>query len=385
MWWHRQAAAILAETLSDAVRVLCAVIASNAAYGIGLRVTRYLVDDLNPTGYAQVVEEVVVGAVEREYTYGFHRVSQNQIVSSTWTPSFYEYDGAETVRQLTSITGAVTDAYEYDAWGNKINSTGTTLNNYFYRAEQYDSDLGLYYLRARYYNPLTGRFLSGDPEDGVPTDPVTLHKYNYAGGDPINLADPTGRAQTKAGTGGGDAGQYAGLVGAALSISLGYNATHPGAVKALGQELVCDFELLGSDALALVQWGVDTGAGKTASIQRTDECHVKEKKTCHRGPVYRIYGGNSPLWGSYWTYTDPGSVPNWFNAAGVGTWNAGTDIALGDLVNPEGCECGPAESATDEDGTVIPGNGTDQVVCPNPKMHIDLIGTGKTAKGWGHE
>ena len=80
--------------------------------------------------------------------------------------------------------------------------------------------------------------MSRDPEDGVPTDPVTLHKYNYAGGDPINLADPTGRAQTKAGTGGGDAGQYAGLVGAALSISLGYNATHPGAVKSLVQELV---------------------------------------------------------------------------------------------------------------------------------------------------
>jgi RHS repeat-associated protein len=70
----------------------------------------------------------------------------------------------------------------------------------FYRGEQYDADLGLYYLRARYYNPATGRFLSRDPEDrqpfdskGEPTDPKELHKYLYADGDPINRLDPTGR------------------------------------------------------------------------------------------------------------------------------------------------------------------------------------------------
>jgi RHS repeat-associated protein len=56
----------------------------------------------------------------------------------------------------------------------------------FYRGEQYDSDLGLYYLRARYYNPATGRFLFRDPEDGDPTTPASLHKYLYANGDPVN-------------------------------------------------------------------------------------------------------------------------------------------------------------------------------------------------------
>ena len=64
----------------------------------------------------------------------------------------------------------------------------------FYRGEQYDSDLGLYYLRARYYNPATGRFLSRDPEDGDQTIPATLHKYLYVGGDPVNGIDPMGRA-----------------------------------------------------------------------------------------------------------------------------------------------------------------------------------------------
>ena len=88
----------------------------------------------------------------------------------------------------------ITDTYDYDAFGNEVNHTGSTPNNYLYRAEQYDSDLGLYYLRARYYNPLTGRFLSRDPEDGVITDPASLHKYMYAGGDPVNRVDPRGRA-----------------------------------------------------------------------------------------------------------------------------------------------------------------------------------------------
>ena len=49
------------------------------------------------------------------------------------------------------------------------------------------------YRWARYYNSLTGRFLSRDPDTGKPVDPKTLHKYLYANGDPINGIDPRGR------------------------------------------------------------------------------------------------------------------------------------------------------------------------------------------------
>jgi RHS repeat-associated protein len=82
---------------------------------------------------------------------------------------------------------AVTVSYDYDAFGNKINSTGSTPNNYLYRGEQYDSDLGLYYLRARYYNPLTGRFLSVDSQAGA-----GQRRYEYAEADPIDSMDPSG-------------------------------------------------------------------------------------------------------------------------------------------------------------------------------------------------
>src|SRR5208283_708070 len=94
---------------------------------------------------------------------------------------------------LTDLNAVVTDNYNYDAFGNLLSSPGPTPNNYLYRGEQYDSDLGLYYLRARYYNPQTGRLLSRDPKDGYIGEPATLHKYLYAGGDPINLIDPRGQ------------------------------------------------------------------------------------------------------------------------------------------------------------------------------------------------
>ena len=101
-------------------------------------------------------------------------------------PSFYGYDGAGNVRLLTDSTGTVTDTYDYDAFGNMINSTGATPNNYLFRGEHFDPDLGLYYLRARYFNPLSDRFLTRDTYAGNPLDPATLHKYLYAHAEPVD-------------------------------------------------------------------------------------------------------------------------------------------------------------------------------------------------------
>ena len=90
------------------------------------------------------------GAVTRTYAYGLQRISENQLIGSTWTPSFYGYDGHGNVRFLTNTAGAITDTYTYDAFGMPIASTGTTANNFLYSGEQFDSAAGLYYLRARY-------------------------------------------------------------------------------------------------------------------------------------------------------------------------------------------------------------------------------------------
>jgi RHS repeat-associated protein len=156
--------------------------------------TKYLVDTNNLTGYAQVVEEIQGGAVQRRYTYGHDLISQTQVINSNWTTHFYGYDGHGSVRFLTNQSGNITDTYDYDAFGNIIHQTGNTPNDYLYAGEQRDSSLGLDYLRARYMNPFTGRFWSMDSYEGVTDDPRSLHKYMYTHTDPINNIDPSGQS-----------------------------------------------------------------------------------------------------------------------------------------------------------------------------------------------
>ena len=86
----------------------------------------------------------------------------------------------------------MTDTYDYDAFGNLIHSSGTTPNEFLFAGEQFDADLGHYYNRARYLNPVTGRFITMDVLEGDPQSPISLHKYLYASADPVELVDPTG-------------------------------------------------------------------------------------------------------------------------------------------------------------------------------------------------
>ena len=90
---------------------------------------RFLIDDQTPTGYPQVAEELVpTDGVIRQHTYGVMRIIQRQLlVSPNWQVSYYGYDGGGSVRQLTDPTGVVTDTYAYDAFGNTIVQTGTSL------------------------------------------------------------------------------------------------------------------------------------------------------------------------------------------------------------------------------------------------------------------
>src|SRR5262249_31279164 len=108
------------------------------------------------------------------------------------------YDGHSGVRQLTDASGSVTGTYTYDAFGNLTGSGGPAAgtNPYRYRGERVDAASGQYELRAPGDDPTNGRVLRADPEPGPPDDPLTLHRYLYAGTDPVNMADPTGRFAT---------------------------------------------------------------------------------------------------------------------------------------------------------------------------------------------
>ena len=155
--------------------------------------TLYLVAAVNPTGYPQVVEEKTVSGTTtnlgKVYTYGLGLISQR--VPSTST-NFFGMDGHGSTRFLTDAGGTVTNAFVYDAYGTLIASNTTLQTAYLYCGEQYDSDLGLYYLRARYYAPGTGRFWTMDTYEGEPEEPQSLHKYLYVADNPVNTFDPTG-------------------------------------------------------------------------------------------------------------------------------------------------------------------------------------------------
>jgi RHS repeat-associated protein len=73
----------------------------------------------------------------------------------------------------------------YDSFGN---STGSLLTRYTYTGREFDSDTGLYYYRARWYEPQVGRFISEDPIgfDGG------MNWYSYVENDPVNYDDPSG-------------------------------------------------------------------------------------------------------------------------------------------------------------------------------------------------
>ena len=142
----------------------------------------------------QVLDEVQGPSIVRSYVYGLEMLEQDRIDTTRLrqSTSYNVYDGHGSVRALTDTTGAITDTYDYDAFGNVVHSTGSTPNNYLYSGEQFDPDLHLYYNRARYLNVSTGRFWTMDTDEGDKADPSSLHKYLYTSGSPVDLVDPSG-------------------------------------------------------------------------------------------------------------------------------------------------------------------------------------------------
>jgi RHS repeat-associated protein len=185
---------------------------------IGGTATKFLVDDKNPMGLPQVLDELVNGSVTRTYAHGLQRISENQLVSGTWMPSFYGYDGHGNARFLSNSAGTITDTYTYDAFGMQIARTGNTPNVFQYSGEWLDGSVGLYYLRARYYDQATGRFWATDPFEGKKCCGLSWNPYIYVKDNPINMIDPTGRLTTTApqpglrGAVGGAIGEYTSLI-----------------------------------------------------------------------------------------------------------------------------------------------------------------------------
>jgi RHS repeat-associated protein len=185
----------------DGIRV------SQTVYGV---TTAYVVDKQNLTGYAQVLEEkrdidvdgVIENAeVDRSYVIGADIIAQ---AISGQAAAFFAADGRGGTRMLLDAGGdvllhnSIKQLFGYDAYGTLLGAPGLVgeiadaMTSLLFNGEQTDTATGLQYLRARYYQSLTGTFNRLDPFSGLDRSPTTLHKYGYAHNSPINAGDPSG-------------------------------------------------------------------------------------------------------------------------------------------------------------------------------------------------
>jgi RHS repeat-associated protein len=129
---------------------------------------------------------VVISDTEAVYLYGLDIIAQQQSERL-----YYMHDGLGSVRQLVDTTGQIETNYAYDPFGVPLVG-GDVYNPYQFTGEGWDAEVGLLYLRARYYQPGTGRFITRDPWVGDRLRPGTLNGYLYVVNNPVSFVDPNG-------------------------------------------------------------------------------------------------------------------------------------------------------------------------------------------------
>lgn len=90
----------------------------------------------------------------------------------------------------------MSDTYSFDSFGSNVSISGVTPNVYLYRGEQIDTDVGMYYLRARWFRATQGVFLTADKWEPSTRELFRFsasHLYVYAGANPVQNVDPSGQ------------------------------------------------------------------------------------------------------------------------------------------------------------------------------------------------
>ncbi|HVZ15356.1 MAG TPA: RHS repeat-associated core domain-containing protein, partial [Bauldia sp.] len=222
-------------------------------------------------GYDPVQEQSPIGTVAANLQTGLG-TDQRFTRTVSGTASYYLTDLLGSTVGITNATGtAVQTTYSYDPYGVTTQAGTANTNPYKFTGRQ-DDGTGLYYLRARYYSPAWGRFVSEDPLSAR-----SFNEYVYSGSDPVDGIDPSGLLTLQIGYSGvidfgpikgsfgggiaidshGNIGTYSvagGGVGAGAGSSLGFT------VNGSTGNSICD---LGG---AFVNTSVDAGLGASAGI-----------------------------------------------------------------------------------------------------------------------
>jgi len=137
---------------------------------------------------AQFFRGVVVDEIVNGYQYDPQGI---------WTNYTYAHDSLQSVVGLTGHEGATIETTVYSPFGNEIDGAGASCSVLRYTGRESDAESGLYYYRARYYDPTLGRFLTEDPirfRGG-------MNHYVYVNNNPINANDPEGLCRRPQGGG----------------------------------------------------------------------------------------------------------------------------------------------------------------------------------------
>jgi RHS repeat-associated protein len=159
--------------------------------------TRYLVD---PTAEMPnvVVESDASNNPQRFYIHGASGLLAS--IDAAGTGSTYHFSHRGDTLALTNAGGNVTESYGYSPYGVTV-SANATWNPFRFIGQHgvMDEGNGLQFMRARYYSPSVGRFLSMDQLPGSATEGQTLNRFAYATGEPIMKVDPSGFSVTQKG------------------------------------------------------------------------------------------------------------------------------------------------------------------------------------------
>ncbi len=212
--------------------------------------TSFLADAHNHTGYTQTIREVKTNAdgttETRDYTFGHDEIAQRVVSrdsSGTITSDqthIFGHDGHGSVRILYDLAVAVSpivQAMTFSAYGELLalhnnagasRATTSRFSSLGYSGEHFDAAAQQQYLRARFYNPATGRFNRLDPFAGNMQDPQSLHKYAYVHGDPIGGTDPSGESVlASVSISVAIGGTIGAISGGAVAFNLGYDFDDP--------------------------------------------------------------------------------------------------------------------------------------------------------------
>ncbi|WP_279244292.1 FG-GAP-like repeat-containing protein [Candidatus Litorirhabdus singularis] len=265
--------------------------------------TTFIYDSARPDGINRVLQERDGGgSVTADYYLGHNLLGMDLAGAESWVHT----DALGSVRALSSPSGAVTDTYRYDAYGNLVLASGSSANEFGYAGERRDPATGLYDLRARFLDPEVARFISRDPYPGDPRLPGTLHPYQYVLNNPLNRIDPNGDI---------------GMVSISISITISVGLATMAAWHLVGKPAVEAYEIMVELAKTIPNLPLNKDAtrdqlGITSDSAQAayDEWDITKLVNLGGGAVEKAYGV------TYGMANTAGKVVSLIHAMNSATW-----------------------------------------------------------------